>query len=233
VKAEDIGDATFSVADFQSSKGVQFTSFAKNEHWDKDLYADLVQPHLQSSMFAETWRRSPYLPTYCGNASNSTYKYDTLNVEYMSFPTNTFHYTMDHSKFAIGTEEESAHVCVGGINRMPSQRHRGGGTVCFVNKLLWIAIRSAIGTVDSCEPLKPTPAPAPTPPTPSPTPSVSGCCYSKDDSCTQGDVCCRSGCKDPKYCSYTKDGCHSSFAQGHHCQWTGSTCVVGNSTIFQ
>ena len=54
------------------------------------------------------------------------------------------------------------------------------------------------------------------------------CCHYSDSSCTQGQVCCTSGCNDPSTCGYTKEGCDESYAKAHHCMWTGSKCIVGS-----
>jgi hypothetical protein len=43
--------------------------------------------------------------------------------------------THDHAKWGISTH--SNWVCVGDINRMISQRKRGGGTIAFQNEILW------------------------------------------------------------------------------------------------
>ena len=74
------------------------------------------------------------------------------------------------------------------------------------------------------------PPPSPTPPTPPPAPA-GGCCYSSDTTCAQGDVCCKSSCKDPTTCSYTKTGCNGKYGQLHNCQWNEDTdtCTVGAS----
>ena len=40
-----------------------------------------------------------------------------------------------------------------------------------------------------------------------------GCCYYSDTSCTEGDVCCLSGCDDPTACSYTESGCEGHYGQ--------------------
>jgi deoxyribonuclease II len=42
------------------------------------------------------------------------------------------------------------YVCVGDINRMQSQRNRGGGTVCFAHAGLWASLTAAIAKRDTC-----------------------------------------------------------------------------------
>ena len=81
----------------------------------------------------------------------------------------------------------------------------------------------------------PAPGPSPGPgPAPGPGPSPSGkCCYYADSSCSAGDTCCKSGCKDPSSCSYTQSGCDGRYGSKHNCQWTGGQCVVGSMLPVQ
>jgi deoxyribonuclease II len=46
--------------------------------------------------------------------------------------------THDHAKWGIMTH--SNWICVGDINRMISQRKRGGGAIAFQNEALWRAL---------------------------------------------------------------------------------------------
>lgn len=96
----------------------------------------------------ETWRRSPAEPSYC----MPEYRYNEINVKRIKLNDGTtWKYTNDHSK--IGCSEVNSsnkYVCVGGINRMYSQRKRGGGTLCFIHENLWHAFYSAFYETDSC-----------------------------------------------------------------------------------
>lgn len=125
-----------------------FTSFAKSNNWGEDLYADLVSPYFKQGFFWETWRRSPPLPSYCP----PEHPYEELNVNHIAFPGTSvnFHYTQDHSKWGVSTSGAQPISCVGGINRMSSQRKRGGGTVCQTYTPLWKALSSLIAEADKC-----------------------------------------------------------------------------------
>lgn len=46
--------------------------------------------------------------------------------------------THDHAKWGISVDSDW--VCVGDINRMVSQRKRGGGTIAFQDNILWSAL---------------------------------------------------------------------------------------------
>lgn len=131
------------------SSSFSFTSFAKSNKWGKDLCEDLVSPHFGQGFFWETWRRLPPLPSYC----TPTYPYDAINVNYIAFPgTNVrFHYTQDHSKWGVSTSSSKPLVCVGGINRMESQRKRGGGTCCISHPPLWKALSALIDETEPCK----------------------------------------------------------------------------------
>ena len=41
-------------------------------------------------------------------------------------------------------------ICVGDINRMSSQAHRGGGTACFINYQLWNLLNKAFVEIEPC-----------------------------------------------------------------------------------
>ena len=81
----------------------------------------------------------------------------------------------------------------------------------------------------------PGPSPSPSPgPAPAPAPSPSGnCCYFSESSCSRGDVCCKSNCKDPSSCSYSQYGCGGKYGRKHSCLWENGQCVVGSGSALQ
>jgi deoxyribonuclease-2 len=217
-----------SAVSITSSGGQKFTHFAKTPFWGEDFYEMLVAPGLKTDLYVETWRRKPFSPTFCTGNTSSTY--NIMNVEYVNFDSaHTYKYTHDHSKIAVSASSAKPFVCVGGVNRMPSQRKRGGGAMCLESKPLWSALSAVFAIEDSCAgPFLPTPPPSPSPPSPAPGPS-SGCCYSSAATCTKGDVCCKAGCKgDPNKCSYTKSGCSGAYGEKHNCTWVSNECIVGS-----
>ena len=114
-----------------------FKSFAKNSNWDSDLWEDLVAPGLDSGLIVETWMRGSEIGPCC----KPKYKYDVVDVETMDALSadgaTKIEWTEggDHSKWAI-TTDGSNQVCVGDINRMTTQRDRGGGAVCFQSAIM-------------------------------------------------------------------------------------------------
>ena len=64
----------------------------------------------------------------------------------------------DHSKWAVSfsaskrPKSAENYVCIGDINRMDTQKKRGGGTVCFQNKFAWKAFTGIIKKVEPCTP---------------------------------------------------------------------------------
>jgi len=133
-----------SIKEISVLSGPVVTSFAKSNTWGKDVYEDLVCPHYRQGFYWETWRRPPVLPTYC----TPQYAYDSINVNHVSFGSTSYSYTKDHSKWGVSMKGNLA--CVGGINRMSSQRERGGGTVCLNNAPLWNSLTAIIADHDAC-----------------------------------------------------------------------------------
>ena len=47
-------------------------------------------------------------------------------------------------------QDNQKYVCVGDINRMNTQKKRGGGTVCFQNAKVWKAFTGIVKLVEPC-----------------------------------------------------------------------------------
>ena len=146
------------IASIDSIRGKEFTSFSRNSKASQvqgDLYADIIAPHLSTDLFVETWRRGAGTPL----ESNCTSRYKVQNINYVGLQfsddsqvskSSPWHYLEDHSKWAIGSSEETPYVCIGDINRMASQFKRGGGSVCMKSDQIWDVLRNSIQEVEPC-----------------------------------------------------------------------------------
>ncbi|KIH64065.1 deoxyribonuclease-2 [Ancylostoma duodenale] len=107
------GEPYSSTLTFNTINGQTFTSFAKTNQFNNDLYDALVAPTLKSDLIAETWRRGSEIPLSCGASYHTN---DALEIQVGS--TSEFKYTKDHSKMARSTDPTKPWVCIGDINRM-------------------------------------------------------------------------------------------------------------------
>jgi deoxyribonuclease-2 len=111
-----------------------FKVIAKNRQWGKDFWNDLVGPTLKEDINVETWIRGPIPPI-----ADSDGIHKTFDIKYITMGPLGVHWawpeTHDHAKWGI--THHSDWICVGDINRMISQRKRGGGTIAFQNETLW------------------------------------------------------------------------------------------------
>ncbi len=119
---------------FYSAAGAQFRLLAKNRHWDKDFWVDLIGPKLGVDFNIETWRRGTLPGTLDSDGKNDVKDVLYVNLKPLGIDCE-WHYTKDHAKWA--TSRESCWICVADINRQVSQEKRGGGAICFQNEKLW------------------------------------------------------------------------------------------------
>jgi deoxyribonuclease II len=120
--------------DRNTAGGMAFKVIAKNRLWNQDFWNGLVGPNLKDDMDVDTWIRGPVPPVADTDGIHKTFDIKYINLGplgiHMAWPE-----THDHAKWGITTH--SNWVCVGDINRMISQRKRGGGTIAFQNQILW------------------------------------------------------------------------------------------------
>jgi hypothetical protein len=156
---------------FSTIGGVKHVVFQKNGYTDSDLYEDYVAPGLQTGLKTETWCGGldgfQCMPSFCqGEAitnpsgpqkGHKKYKYDSINTQELKFADNLwFTNKYDHAKFAMAYNGANAPAekwfCPADINRMKSQRARGGGAACSINPTLWDALDKIITKYDTaCE----------------------------------------------------------------------------------
>ncbi len=113
---------------------------AKNSQWKKDLFDDYCTPTWGGPCIVETWLRPKEAPTS-----------SSCNVVRLRWPDGSgYHETSDHSKWAVSaTRCRQRWVWVGGVNRMHSQWHRGGGGVIIRDSALWSAFDGLVVQTDA------------------------------------------------------------------------------------
>jgi deoxyribonuclease-2 len=133
-----IGDSN--VIDLKTKAGMPFKVIAKNREWNKDFWNGLVGPTLKEDMDDETWIRGPIPPI-----ADTDGIHKTFDIKYINLGPLGAHWawpeTHDHAKWGITLRSDW--ICIGDINRMISQRKRGGGTIAFQNETLWKALSKA------------------------------------------------------------------------------------------
>jgi len=162
-------DAQIASTWIETVGGRSFEVFAKSGRWGGDLYDDLIAPGLGVNLQVSTWQNGVrgamglFYPT-------DHRSYTVVNVVTQERNDTAWKESQDHSKWAItyfprrgdigAANGASAGrrlrdgmgkwVCVGDINRMASQMHRGGGTACIDSPGLWSEFEKGITTVEEC-----------------------------------------------------------------------------------
>lgn len=144
-----VRDAGTSTAKF-SVGGHYFYSLAKNGAWNDDLYEGLVAPHFDSDFLVESWIRGSAEGPYC---KKDKYDYEILDVQMMQVHTDsgdniTWSEGQDHAKWAVSLDGND--LCIADINRMTTQRARGGGAICVSDAKLSALLYNSILTSDTC-----------------------------------------------------------------------------------
>lgn len=125
------------VLDLQTVGKMPFKLIAKNREWNKDFWNGLVGPTLKEDMDVETWIRGQVPPV-----ADTDGIHKTFDIKYINLGPLGIHFAWpeshDHAKWGITVNGDW--ICVGDINRMVSQRKRGGGCVAIQNRILWQAL---------------------------------------------------------------------------------------------
>ena len=127
-----------------------FTSLVKNKEWNGDMWEGLVASHYSKGLLVESWMRGQRLGPYC--PPHKPYTVNDIEAMHMTGPSGkpvNWHFTQDHAKWAVGLQGDGL-ICIGDINRMMSQRNRGGGAICFRNRALSQGMFASINSTASC-----------------------------------------------------------------------------------
>ncbi|VDO31093.1 Uncharacterized protein BM_BM17983 [Brugia malayi] len=147
LKKKRISNMSSLLQNFKSNGNVDFFAFSKTGKYNKDLYLDLIAKEMNVSLFAETWMNGAAKDLN----SECTTKYKVINVKELNVAGDKFASNRDHSKWAIAENKTKPLVCIGDINRQESQKKRGGGAVCLLNKNIWNLYNKSITDVESCK----------------------------------------------------------------------------------
>ncbi|XP_034483214.1 plancitoxin-1-like [Drosophila innubila] len=141
--------------------GEEFRLFGRNANSQKELYADIIAPALDVSLFVRTYHPTyskDNMPSICYNSNM------VLNVDDVVCPQSLIHkYTLsweDHSKWAVSAENGfklfdwriwgSDWICVGDLNRWETHQSRGGGAVCHKSSRVTDLYRKMVHSYEKC-----------------------------------------------------------------------------------
>lgn len=130
--------------------GEKFRLFYKSPNDNVDLYASIIAPALQSSLYVETWRHGTSLASDC-KLKEKVENVDEVTISFVNDQHNdSFSYLNDHSKWAVAENQKVGAVCIGDINRMKSQWKRGGGSTCLIKPAVWKAFHNMVAKFEKC-----------------------------------------------------------------------------------
>ncbi|XP_051803451.1 deoxyribonuclease-2-alpha-like [Acanthochromis polyacanthus] len=133
------------IAMLTSYAGRIFVSVAKYSSFGDDLYSGLISRSLRKNLFVRTWGnpgQSHLLPSNCSNPDCNVY-----NVKVVKLPQAFLTDTVDHSKWCV--TEDGPMTCIADLNRMESQKKRGGGAICTDDR---VVVRAFYALIRRCEP---------------------------------------------------------------------------------
>lgn len=136
----DDDPAGTNVLDLKSRGGAAFKVIAKNRKWNDDFWNDLVVDVIGADIDVDTWIRGAPDKVIPGHEDPSG-RFRVEDIKYITLEAVGLPWawpeTKDHAKWAISEAGQGNWVCVGDINRMISQRLRGGCTIAFQQPALW------------------------------------------------------------------------------------------------
>ncbi|XP_064478836.1 plancitoxin-1-like [Ornithodoros turicata] len=138
-----------SIDTLRSLDGSEFVTVAKRTPWDVDVYSDYVIYHVTSpNLLVQSWLSGA--GQKMGPACKESYS--VLDTEFINLhmidKSWKWKSTEDHSKWAVGTS--TPWFCFGSLNRMESQKSRGGEVTCMENSVVHKLFRSASETSQHC-----------------------------------------------------------------------------------
>jgi len=119
--------------------------FTKSPKHPEYLYEDIISKHFRVNLHVSSWGRPYQLPS-CALSQR------TLNVKKIGLHNgDSWTGGSDHSKWAVSEKGFGPKVtCFCDLNRMASQKSRGGGCLCSSNKNLHEAFSKIVAETDYC-----------------------------------------------------------------------------------
>ena len=138
----------------------QVLSFAKTREFGEDLYQRLIFHNFRSfrtsSMMVQTSTKTGRLPSVC------TSRFAVYNTKIISIRAESasgqvrfeFNSNSDNSKWAKSGDPGYPWVCIGDMDRVSSQKRRGGGAVCLssarLNYMYELLLSPGSATFEPC-----------------------------------------------------------------------------------
>jgi len=123
--------------------GLPFTYLARSSKANLDFWEQLVSPNYKDGFYVQSWGR-PYMEGYCP----PSWTYTNLNIANLTLAKWYWEGYNDHSKWGIGVTTNT--VCYADINRMYTQKYRGGGGLCVVSADLYKVHKAIATNEDPC-----------------------------------------------------------------------------------
>lgn len=114
------------------------THVSKHKAWQQSIYDDYLAPTF-GKLIQESWLRPGYDVTD-----------DVLSAEELAWPRGDVKWNerQDHSKWAVSRDDNNPWAAVLDLNRMTSQKHRGGGGVVIQDAELSKAFKSLVKSTE-------------------------------------------------------------------------------------
>ncbi|XP_034486920.1 plancitoxin-1 [Drosophila innubila] len=141
--------------------GEKLRFFGRNGKSNKELYADIIGPALDVTLWVRTNRitgEDNNMPNICNNSNK------LFNLVDVACPARLIHKIItsgeDHSKWAVSQETGfklfgwriggSDWICIGDLNRWHTHQNRGGGAICHKNSRVAQHYRKMVHSFDNC-----------------------------------------------------------------------------------
>jgi deoxyribonuclease-2 len=125
-----------------SKNGFEFDLFGKSNLITDLPFEKLIPEIYESNVYVETWNKPQLIPIVCNT------KFKVMNIKELKFSEFSYNTFKEHSKWAV--LESKPVSCVSDLNRIESQRKRGGFTICIRYEKLAKIFRSGIVGYEKC-----------------------------------------------------------------------------------